>query len=208
MPWLGMAALAVAGAWALSKAGIESWWIYAAVAVVAWYAVHESGVHATIAGVALALVIPQNPARSAPIHNAEDLLHPFTSFIVVPLFALANAGVVLTLDTLSSAATSPVAIGAAAGLMVGKPLGIVLFALVAVRAGIASRPSDVAWTAICGSALVAGIGFTVAIFIAILAFDDPASVEEAKIAILVASAASAVLGTGWLVMTGRPSART
>jgi Na+:H+ antiporter, NhaA family len=205
LPWLGLAALAIAAAWALSAARVEAWWVYAAVACVTWFAVHESGVHATIAGVALALVIPQDPTRTASIHHAEDLLHPWTSFMVVPLFALANAGVVLTAGTLNAAATSPVAIGAAAGLIIGKPLGIVLFALVAVRAGIARRPTDVSWAGISGAAMVAGIGFTVAIFIATLAFDDPALVEEAKLGILFASAMSAAVGAGWLVIAPRRS---
>ena len=208
LPWLGAAAFIFLATYGLTSMRFQPWFLYAALGCVGWYAVHASGVHATIAGVALALVIPaQDSQQRAAIYRAEERLHPWSSFVVVPLFALANAGIVLSASALSDAFSSPVAMGAAAGLVVGKPAGIMLFSFIAVKSGLATLPEGVAWVGLLAVALIAGIGFTVAIFIATLAFDDPAVVEEAKLGVLMASLLAAALGVGWssLVVRRRAS---
>jgi NhaA family Na+:H+ antiporter len=144
--------------------------------------VHVWGGHATIAGVALGLLVSLD-ARGAdapsPLERLEETLHPWTSYAIVPIFALANAGVALDAGALGDAARSPVSTGVALGLIAGKPIGIVVFAWLAVRLGIAVLPDGVAWRHIAAVAVVAGIGFTVSLFIAELAYADAGVVAEA-----------------------------
>jgi NhaA family Na+:H+ antiporter len=122
----------------------------------------------------------------------EDFLHPFTSYLIIPIFALANAGIQLSGDSISDAATSNVTLGVIVGLVVGKPIGVVLFTWIATRFGFV-LPRGMSWGQFVGLGLAAGIGFTVSIFITGLAFTDPAVIDEAKIGILAASAIAAVL---------------
>ena len=140
-----------------------------------------------------------------PLARVEHTLLPWSSWLIVPLFALANAGVVLSVHTLSAAVTGAVGLGILLGLVLGKPLGIVLASLGAVRSRVSPLPADVGWDAIVGMGTMAGIGFTVALFIAELAFvGEPARLAQAKVAILLASAVAGVLG--WLVFRlGPPS---
>jgi Na+/H+ antiporter NhaA len=208
--------------------------LYVLVGVGVWLATYESGVHATIAGVALGLMTPVYPARDpseearGSIHPdperldgeesqgfapakvrawrirtqervalgeyLEHALHPWTSFVIVPIFALVNAGVSLTGDDLSNALSSPVTLGIVAGLVVGKLAGISLFAYAAQRIGFAEVPAGVPAQHIVAAAAIAGIGFTVSLFITELAFDDAVLIDEAKVGILVASALAAALG--------------
>lgn len=133
--------------------------------------------------------------RISVVNRLEDILHPFSSYIIIPVFALANAGVVLSSDTLSDAVSSPVTIGVVLGLVVGKLVGISFFAMLAVKSGVAQLPSTASWIDVTGLAAIAGIGFTVSLFITGLAFDDPLIADEARIGILVASTIAAVLGT-------------
>ena len=172
---------------------------YVVVALTVWLAVLESGVHATIAGVALALVTPTGPVAT----RLEEGLHPWTSYVIVPLFALANGGVSLSADALSDAASSAVTAGVVLGLVVGKLVGITAAAAVAVRFGVGRLPEGVRWVHIAGMAAVAGIGFTVSIFVTGLAFDDAALQGEAKIGVLVASVVAGVLGSAVLARAGR-----
>lgn len=130
----------------------------------------------------------------SPLARLESALHPWTSYVVVPLFALANAGVDLSGGVLSAALTSRVSLGIVAGLVVGKALGIPLAAWVAVRLGVAQLPVGVRWTQIFAVAAVAGIGFTVSLFVAGLAFDDPDLLDEAKVGVLGASLVAGALG--------------
>ena len=198
---------------------IEVYWV---IGIVTWYCTLESGVHATIAGVALGLLTPARPlvkretAQRAvdnlpddpdieQVHQAafvvqesvpmterlEALLHPFTAFLIVPIFALANAGVSLSGDAISDAARSPVTWGVILGLVVGKPVGIALFTWVATRFGF-RLPQGMNWPQFVGMGFAAGIGFTVSIFITGLAFDQGGVTDLAKIGILVASAVAAV----------------
>jgi Na+:H+ antiporter, NhaA family len=137
----------------------------------------------------------------------EHSLHPWTGFVVVPLFALANAGLVISGETLRDAATSPVAAGVVTGLVVGKPLGITAFAWLAVRLRLAPLPSGTTWGALVSVSALAGIGFTVSILVAGLAFDDAALVDEAKLAILAASFLAALTGSALVLVGGRTRRR-
>jgi Na+:H+ antiporter, NhaA family len=132
-----------------------------------------------------------------PIQRLQDLLHPWSSHLVVPVFALANAGVALDRDMLGRAVGSPITLGVLAGLVVGKLVGIVGASLLAVRVGLGTLPRLVTRQQLAGAAALAGIGFTIALFVTDLAFTDPAAQEEAKVGILVASAAAATIG--WLL---------
>jgi NhaA family Na+:H+ antiporter len=122
------------------------------------------------------------------------MLHPLTSFIVVPLFALANAGISLDPDTIDNSMTSSVTLGIALGLLIGKPLGIVLFAWLSCRLGVSSLPQGVTWGQMLGLGMLAGVGFTVALFVNELAFDSGALVERGKLGILAGSLAAGFLG--------------
>jgi NhaA family Na+:H+ antiporter len=164
-----------------------------AMAVVLWFTLHEAGVHATLAGVIAGLTLPVWPALEARLHS-------WSSLLIVPLFALANAGVTFTSTGVGDAATSPVTWGIGLGLVVGKPLGIVGAAWLARRTGVADLPGGVTWRQLSGVAALGGIGFTVSIFITGLAFDAPATVDEAKIAILAATLLA--VGLGALLLRG------
>ena len=134
----------------------------------------------------------------SPLARLQSALHPWTSFLVLPLFALANAGVEIHGDRLGAVITEPVSLGIILGLVLGKPLGVMVAAFVTVRLGIAKLPRGVGWMELLGVGLLAGVGFTVAIFIAGLAFEDPALTGAAKLGILTASAIAGLTGAGFL----------
>lgn len=205
--WLAAAAALLVLAYGFDRAGIRHAAIYGAVGVMAWLAVHESGVHATIAGVMMGLLIPSDGSQgesASVVYRLEHILHPWTSYAIVPVFALANAGIALDGGVIRDAASSPVSLGVALGLMLGKPIGIGLFALAAVKFGVASLPDGVRWSELASVGMVAGVGFTVSLFITGLAFTDPVLVDEAKLGIL---AGSALIGAfGLLVLHGVSSA--
>ena len=205
--------------------------IYVVLGVAAWVAMLESGVHATIAGVALGLLTPTSPLRPEPhdtlasqdtspesvrrsifelresigvAERLQHLIHPWSAFLILPIFAFANARIEISPSALSDAVSSSVGLGVVAGLVVGKPLGIVTAAWLAHRSGLASLPSDCSMRHIVGVGTVAGIGFTVSLFITGLAFGDPTLVADAKLAVLVASVAAAAFGAALLWLAGRP----
>jgi NhaA family Na+:H+ antiporter len=130
-------------------------------------------------------------------------VHPWSSYVVLPLFALANSGVALTGESLGRASSSGITWGIVLGLVVGKPLGIVGFAWLAVKLRVASPPTGARWPDLIGVGIVAGIGFTVSLFVTARAFEDPAQVEDAKIGVLVASAVAGALGFAYLRIVGR-----
>jgi NhaA family Na+:H+ antiporter len=130
----------------------------------------------------------------SPLTRMEQHLHPWTAYVILPLFALANAGVAVSLDGIEDALTSPVGLGIALGLVVGAPLGGIAFAWATMRFGPGRMPEGLDWPAILGVAPLKGIGFTIAIFISTLAFDEVELQDQAKLAILIASAAAAVIG--------------
>jgi Na+:H+ antiporter, NhaA family len=165
---------------------------YVLIGTAVWLATLQSGIHATIAGVALGFLAP---VRSDAL---ERRLHPWTSLAVVPIFALANAGVSLNADSLGDALGSKIALGIIVGLVVGKAVGITLASWLAVRLNVARLPQGVRWGHLVGASLVAGIGFTVSIFIAGLAFEDPGLVTIAKVGILFGSLAAGLIGSAAL----------
>ena len=217
--------------WMLRRFGVWYLPVYVVLGAAIWYATLESGVHATIAGVALGLLTPARPLLTEPdadriaeelsedhdvtasevralsfrlresvsvAERLQDLLHPYTSFMVIPVFALANAGVQISTDSISDAASSSITAGVAAGLVVGKVVGIAGAVALAVRFGVVRLPAGVSPRHVLGMSAIAGIGFTVSLFIAALAFGDAALEAEAKLGILAASAVAALVGAAIL----------
>lgn len=202
--YLLAAAGIVLGIVAMRRLGVTSPLVYVPPALALWACVHESGVHATLAGVAVGLLTPARPVRGRPLlDDIEHLLHPFSALVVVPLFALANAGVVVRNDTLRAASMSPVSWGIALGLVVGKPIGIFVPAIVARRIGVGQLPEGVGSGELAGGAALAGIGFTVALFIADLSFVGSPLLSDAKLSILLASAVAAAIGMVTLSLARR-----
>jgi Na+:H+ antiporter, NhaA family len=174
--------------------------------VLMWFFMVKSGVHATIAGVLLAFAIPfsgRTDAEDSPSHRLEHALHKPVAFIILPIFALANTGVVFDAqwqDGLLSANS----LGIMGGLILGKPLGVVLACLLAVSAGICRLPQDLRWAHIVGAGMLSGIGFTMSIFITNLAFTGQMDlINSSKMAVLLASAAAGVMGILWLLSIGK-----
>ncbi|KQQ36296.1 sodium:proton antiporter [Duganella sp. Leaf126] len=174
-----------------------------------WFLMLKSGVHATIAGVLLAFAIPystRDEDEQSPSHRLEHRLHTPVAFVILPIFALANTGIVVGAGALQEL-MSHNSLGILAGLVLGKPLGITLGCLLAVGAGLCALPSDLKWRHVIGAGLLGGIGFTMSIFITNLAFGaDPALINASKLAILVASLVAGLSGFAWLKVAGAPKA--
>lgn len=172
-----------------------------------WFLMFKSGVHATIAGVLLAFAIPFSAKaddEDSPSHRLEHFLHKPVAFIILPIFALANTGVVIGSEWQQELLTLN-SLGIIGGLVLGKPLGIALLSFVTVAMGVCRLPDDLKWLHIVGAGFLGGIGFTMSIFITNLAFADNTSVINAsKIAILMASVAAGVLGFLWLRFFSKP----
>lgn len=254
---LGAAAVLFVVLLLFNRGGIRNPLPYAVVGVLLWYAVHASGIHATLAGILLAVTIPARAAftpaqferrigelqsafradrrdtqtpddplsnsqmasiaeameRSAaavqsPLQRIEHGLTPWVTFVIIPVFALANAGIDLGSVAWAQALSNNVTIGVLAGLVIGKCAGISLFSWIAVRLGLARLPSDVQWKHLIGAAWLAGIGFTMSLFIAQLAFLDQEMVEQAKLGIFLGSTISAVIGLAWLFCAGSTDKRS
>ncbi len=193
LAWL-LGALALLALYALlQRLRVTSWLVYLPLAGATWWAVHESGIHATVAGVALGLltrVLPDPGEKHSPAERLEHRLSPLSAGVAVPFFALLSAGVVLGGG--SGLLTSPVVLGVALGLVLGKPVGVLLGAWLVTRFTRAQLAENVAWRDIAGIAVLAGIGFTVALLVAELAYTG-ARAEAAKTAVLLASVVSAVV---------------
>ena len=206
------------------RLGVHHVGLYVVLGIALWLAVHQAGIHATIAGVVLGLLAPTQPIVVADLVDEavlvdistfetaaetarlarqsvsvvewlEHLLHPWTSYVIVPLFAFANAGIAMDVSSLRRAATSAVTLGVIVGLVIGKVIGVAAASWIAVRVGIAALPDGITWSTLVGAAALAGIGFTVSLFVAGLAFDDAALEGEAKVGIIVASVVAAAVGT-------------
>ncbi len=244
---LGWAALLWAGMWALWFLNIRSGHAYLLLAIPMWYALEQSGIHGTVAGVLAAMTIPSS-VRIAPdsflagardalgvferetargrnvltsrdqqaslhaiarvveesqttLQKLESALHPWSTFFVVPVFVFANAGVVLTAPP--DMALSSIPLGIILGLLIGKPAGVLLGSLLAIRTGLATAPFGVSWTQFSGIGLLAGIGFTMSLFIAQLAFADAQLLDMAKLGILGGSLISGSCGFALLALAGR-----
>lgn len=205
LPWLGFAIGLLALVVASQRAGIRQVPVYVVVGLVLWYATHESGIHATIAGVALGLLTPARPFRGRDVmHSIEHTLLPYSSFLIVPLFALANAGVEVTPDALGEAFGGSIAWGVILGLVVGKFAGISVTTLAGWRLGVGRLPAGVNLGHVLGASLLAGIGFTVSLFIAELSFDtDGHLLDQAKIGVLAGSLIAGALGSIFLLVISR-----
>lgn len=242
---LGVAAFCLLLALVANRLGVRHPLPYALMGAVLWITVLQSGVHATIAGVLLAFMIPSRTAinqreflghsravldhfeRAAqtapfdilsdieqqtavealedacekvqpPLHRLEQALHPWVTFLVMPLFALANAGVSFSGD-LGNIVTQPITLGVVLGLVLGKPIGVTLASWLAVRLGLASLPENVSWKHIHGAGWLAGIGFTMSLFMTGLAFTDDGHITAAKLGILIASLCAGIVGSVILV---------
>lgn len=200
---LAGAGLALLVLYVLNRRQVMALWPYLLAGAALWLFVLQSGVHATIAGVMTAMLVPiRRDEAGSPLHRLEHALHPWSAFAIVPLFGFANAGVSLTGVGLETFA-QPLVLGIALGLFLGKQTGILAAIWGADRLGIARRPAGVSWGQLCGMALIAGIGFTMSLFIGGLAFADPAQMDAVKIGVLAGSIASALAGAAVLVIAGR-----
>ena len=226
------------------RMGVRSLGFYFILCIVMWQFFLESGIHATLAGVLVAAIVPSKPdlerreyavavgdllhdlnlatanddeekaeavveqieklssRTEGPLERLEDIVHPWVSFAILPIFALANAGIVFSSDSMSDALASNVTLGVALGLLVGKPLGVLGMTWLAVRTGLGELPSGVGWRHILGVGCLAGIGFTVAIFVAGIAFESPAVVNQAKMGIFGASLMAGAAGYLLLRLVG------
>lgn len=202
--WLFAAALAVLVIALLKRVGLRNTYIYVLLGIALWYAFYRTGIHPTLAGVVLGLLTPNIPKDVDTHHDVEDgsisviewlevKLHPWSIYFVVPIFAFANTGVTLTSEALGNASTSVIAWGIFAGLVIGKPIGILTAMLLAKKLNIGDYPSGARNPDLLATGSAAGIGFTVAIFIASLAFTDPAQRDIAIIAVITASLVSGLL---------------
>jgi NhaA family Na+:H+ antiporter len=214
-----VAAALTALVWAMYRVNVTLVVLFVVAGIAVWLAVYESGVHATIAGVALGLVTPARPTdhglerdttttatdSQSPCDRLIDAFHPWTSYVVLPIFALANAGIPLSADALRD--PSDVLLGVAVGLVVGKLVGVVTFSWLAVRLGLGRLPAGTRWGHIIGLGAVAGIGFTVSLFVSGLAFEPGPLQDDAKMGVLVASVIAAVLATLVFSATSRRGVR-
>jgi NhaA family Na+:H+ antiporter len=240
----------------LNRGGVRNSLPYALVGVALWLTIHNSGVHATVAGILLAMTVPARPAHTpvrfearieellrafranrqdsstpddplsnhrmasiaaavehsasavqSPLQRMEHRLTPWVTFGIIPVFALSNAGIDLLSVSWREALTQRVTLGVMGGLVLGKFTGIALFSWVAVKLGVARLPTGVRWVHLLGGAWLAGIGFTMSLFIAQLAFVDAEYVEAAKLGILLGSAISATVGLIWLYRAGSAHTR-
>jgi NhaA family Na+:H+ antiporter len=202
--WSLLAAITVAVIYLLNKFSVKSTYVYILFGIALWYCMYKSGVHPTLAGVILGLMTPNILKENSKLHDGEDnqvsviewleeRIHPWSSFVIVPLFAFANTGVVITNDSINDAINSPIAWGIFAGLVIGKPIGVLASVFIARKINLGQYPQGAKSVDILATGSAAGIGFTVAIFIANLAFSDPATQDLAIFAVIIASLVSAVL---------------
>ena len=236
--WLGAAVALLVGVWLMRRRRIWYGPIYLVIGIVVWYCTLKSGVHATVAGVAMGFLTPTDALRpdlnteaivdrlenqpelsaadvaeasflineSVPVgERLVDRMLPWTSYVIIPIFALCNAGILLSSEALRAAAGSTVTWGVALGLVVGKTIGIFGAATLAIAIGVARRPRGATNLHMVGIAMAAGIGFTVALFVTGLAFTDPLFTEEAKVGILGASVVAALLAVTVLSAAARRS---
>jgi len=235
--WLAAAAAGVAATLAVRRLGVHSTWVYVVIGGTVWLGLYEAGIHPTIGGVIMGLIAPSIPRLRPELIDDDELtdlsdvhaarttsdvargsvsvvewlqhvLHPWTSYVIVPIFALANSGIVLSADGFVDAVQSPITWGVFCGLVAGKPLGVVLATRATIRAGVADRPDGADSRRIMGVGAAAGIGFTVALFITELALTDPVDQSNAKLAILLASVLAAVVSIAILTTGSRTATAT
>jgi NhaA family Na+:H+ antiporter len=212
--WLAAAALCIGVIAILKKAGVESMLVYSIFAFTLWFSFYKTGVHPTLAGVIIGLMTPNILYRSTKVEDVDDgsvsviewlehKFHPLSTFLVVPIFAFANTGVVITAESIKGASQSLIAWGIFFGLVIGKPLGVLIASIAAKRSKLAEFPEGATNSSILATGSAAGVGFTVAIFIADLAFDDAQTQDIAVLAVIVASAVSALLSIALFKLLAR-----
>ena len=202
---LGAAGAVMLALVVLNMLGVTRLAPYLVLGVLLWASMLFSGVHATLAGVVLAMIIPlgapdenENKASASPLYRLEDALGPWVAFIVLPVFGFANAGVSLTGVNLETM-LAPLSLGIVLGLFVGKQLGIMAFIVAGSRARVVKLPAGATWRQIYGVAVLCGIGFTMSLFIGLLAFDEQQQIAATKLAVLVGSLLAAVIGAATLI---------
>jgi Na+:H+ antiporter, NhaA family len=208
VPAVGAAIVIAAVLFGLNAVGVLRLAPYLALGVMLWVAMLFSGIHATLAGVVLAMAIPlgagAEEASGSPLQRLEDGLGSWVAFLVLPVFAFANAGVSLA-GASADMLLAPLSLGIVAGLFFGKQVGIMAAVYAASRTGLGRLPEGASWRAIYGVALLCGIGFTMSLFIGLLAFSDPEREATIKIAVLTGSLLSALAGVAVLLVLGRPT---
>ena len=178
----------------LNYFNVKPLYFYLVPGMVLWYFIHHSGIHATIAGVLLALTIPTNTTNTeSPLEKLEHLLNGPVNYFIMPIFALANTNITFQKEMLGGL-ISPLGLGIITGLFAGKTIGVTLFSWLAVRLKLGSLPSRASWKHIIGLGMLAGIGFTMSIFISLLSFSNEMDITEAKFAVLCASVISGLIG--------------
>ncbi len=208
--WVAASAMAICAIVLARKIGARTWSVYIVLGALLWYFLYRSGIHATLSGVILGLLTPNTPKPDSELVNSEGnplsiiewleiKLHPWTSFAIVPIFAFANTGVTISMEAIENAIGSPIAWGIFCGLVIGKPLGILAAVVVAKKTNVGDYPAGAKISGIFATGSAAGIGFTVAIFIADLAFKNQADQDMAVIAVIFASLASGLLS--WILFT-------
>jgi NhaA family Na+:H+ antiporter len=200
-------ALAIfAGLLVLNCLGVQGLPFYLIPGVVMWYFMLQSGVHATVAGVLLAFALPfGDGSETSPSYKLQHFLHKPVAFGIMPIFALANTGIAFSGRWLEGLTTSN-SLGVFAGLFLGKPLGILSASFIAVKTGLSRLSEDLSWKHILGAGFLGGIGFTMSIFITLLAFVDPEIIQSTKIAILISSALAGL--TGYLILSRQKPQQT
>jgi NhaA family Na+:H+ antiporter len=202
--WIAAGAIAIATIHTFKKLGATSTFVYVLLGVALWYCMYKSGVHPTLAGVVLGLMTPNITKLNSKLKDGEDgqlsviewleeKIHPWSSFVIIPLFAFANTGVMITNQSITDAINSPIAWGIFAGLVLGKPIGVLTAVILARKIRLGQYPQDAKSIDLLATGSAAGIGFTVAIFIANLAFSDPATQDLAVFSVIIASIVSALI---------------
>jgi len=192
--FLGLTAIIIAVLYLLNKKQYNNGWVYALLGLSLWFCMLHSGIHATLAGVILAFAIPfENGSQYTLSYRLEHWLQKPVALFILPLFALANTAIPFQ-SSITAITTHPLALGIFAGLVLGKPIGIVSFSLFAQRLGIASIAKNISKKQLIGAGILGGIGFTMAIFVTNLAFTDAALIDIGKISILIASTVAATIG--------------
>lgn len=192
----------------LNQKRVSSLYPYFILGVMLWLAFFEAGIHPTIAGVILGFFTPgkhKRPGFESPLHKAENTLLPWSTFLVIPVFGLANSGIAVDLGMMREMLSNPLALGIILGLFFGKQVGIAAFAYIAVKLRLAELAAGATWRQVYGSAIMGGIGFTMSIFIADLSLNPGAELSLAKLSIIIGSLASGVMGAGFLM--GSPAVR-
>ena len=185
-----------------NRTGVTQLWFYFIPGVFMWYFMLRSGVHATLAGVLLAFAIPFGKGdKHSPSYHLQHLLHKPVAFVIMPIFALANTGIILSGNWFSGLGSDN-SLGIMSGLLIGKPIGVALMSWIAVAFGISKLPPSIQWRHIIGTGFLAGIGFTMSIFITLMAFDNAATVQMSKITVLLTSLLAGV--AGFLILRSAP----